>query len=82
MLDRERKVYEGQVKEEGKPEHIAEKIVEGKMRKYFEENTLLAQPFVKNPDQTIAELITEISAKTGEKIEIARFVRMKVGEAE
>ena len=82
VLDRERKVYEGQVKEEGKPEHIAEKIVEGKMRKYFEENTLLAQPFVKNPDQTIAELITEISAKTGEKIEIARFVRMKVGEAE
>jgi elongation factor Ts len=82
VLDRERKVYEGQVKEEGKPEHIAEKIVEGKMRKYFEENTLLAQPFVKNPDQTIAELITEISAKTGEKIEVARFVRMKVGEAE
>jgi elongation factor Ts len=82
VLDRERKVYEEQVKEEGKPEHIAEKIVEGKMRKYFEENTLLAQPFVKNPDQTIAELVTEVSAKTGEKIEIARFVRMKIGEAE
>ncbi|HIF39220.1 MAG TPA: translation elongation factor Ts [Gemmatimonadetes bacterium] len=82
VLDRERRIYEEQVKEEGKPDHIAEKIVKGKLRKYFEENTLLAQPFVKNPDQTIAELVTEVSAKTGEKIEIARFVRMKVGETE
>jgi elongation factor Ts len=82
VLDRERRIYEEQVKEEGKPDHIAGKIVKGKLRKYFEENTLLAQPFVKNPDQTIAELVTEVSAKTGEKIEIARFVRMKVGETE
>ena len=80
LVDREKKVYEEQVKEEGKPDHIADKIVEGKLRKFFEENTLLAQPFVKNPDQTIEELITEVAAKTGEKIEIARFVRMKVGE--
>ena len=80
LVEREKKVYEEQVKEEGKPDHIADKIVEGKLRKFFEENTLLAQPFVKNPDQTIEELITEVAAKTGEKIEIARFVRMKVGE--
>ncbi len=80
LVDREKKVYEEQVKEEGKPDHIADKIVEGKLRKFFEENPLLAQPFVKNPDQTIEELITEVAAKTGEKIEIARFVRMKVGE--
>ena len=80
LVDREKKVYEEQVKEEGKPDHIADKIVEGKLRKFFEENTLLAQPFVKNPDQTIEELITEVAAKTGEKIQIARFVRMKVGE--
>ena len=80
LVDREKKVYEEQVKEEGKPDHIADKIVEGKLRKFFEENTLLAQPFVKNPDQTIEELITEVAAKTGEKIEIARFVPMKVGE--
>jgi len=80
LVDREKKVYEEQVKEEGKPDHIADKIVEGKLRKFFEENTLLAQPFVKNPDQTIEELITEVAAKTGEKIEIARVVRMKVGE--
>jgi elongation factor Ts len=76
----ERKIYEEQIREQGKPEHIAEKIVQGKLRKYFEDNTLMAQPFVKNPDQTIGELVTEVSARTGEKIEIARFVRMKVGE--
>tara|TARA_B100000929_G_scaffold249965_1_gene209410 strand:+ start:131 stop:730 length:600 start_codon:yes stop_codon:yes gene_type:complete len=82
VIDRERKVYEEQVKEEGKPAHIVDKIVEGKLRKFFEENTLLAQPFVKNTEQTIEELVTEVSAKTGEKIEIARFVRMKIGEGE
>ncbi len=80
IVERERKVYREQVKEEGKPDHIAEKIVEGKLSKYFKENTLLPQAFVKNPDQTIEELITETSAKTGEKIEVARFARMKVGE--
>jgi elongation factor Ts len=80
VVDRERKIYEEQIREQGKPEHIAEKIVQGKLRKYFEDNTLMAQPFVKNPDQTIGELVTEVSARTGEKIEIARFVRMKVGE--
>ena len=80
IVDRERRVYLEQVKEEGKPDHIAEKIVEGKLGKFFKENTLLSQAFVKNPDQTIEELITETSAKTGEKIEVARFARMKVGE--
>ena len=77
---RERKVYQEQVKEAGKPADIADRIVEGKLGKFFKENTLLAQPFVKNPDQTIGELITEISARTGEKIEVARFARVKVGE--
>ncbi len=80
VVERERRVYMEQVKEEGKPEHIADKIVEGKLRKFFKENTLLAQPFVKNPDKTIEQLITEVSAKTGEKIEVARFSRFKVGE--
>ncbi|NNF14972.1 MAG: translation elongation factor Ts [Gemmatimonadetes bacterium] len=80
VVEREKAVYLEQVKEEGKPEHIAEKIVEGKLQKFFKESTLLAQPFVKNPDQTVQELITEVSSKTGEKIEVARFCRMKVGE--
>ena len=80
VVARERKVYEEQVKEQGKPDDIALKIVEGKLNKFFKETTLLAQPFVKNPDQTIGELITEMSAKTGEKIEVARFQRFKVGD--
>ena len=79
-IERERKVYLEQAKEEGKPENIAEKIVEGRLNKFFKENTLLAQPFVKDPDKTIEELITEVSAKTGEKIEVARFARFKIGE--
>ena len=80
VVARERKVYEEQVKEEGKPDNIAGKIVEGKLNKFFKESTLLAQPFVKNPDKTVGDLITEVSAKTGEKIEVARFMRFKVGE--
>lgn len=80
VVARERHVYEEQVKEEGKPAAIAEKIVEGKMQKFFKENTLLAQPFVKDPERTIEQLVTDTSAKTGEKIEVARFARFKVGE--
>ncbi len=80
VIEREKAVYLQQVKEEGKPDHIVDKIVEGKLNKFFKENTLLAQPFVKDPDKTIEQLITEVSAKTGEKIEVARFHRIKVGE--
>ncbi|HAC04740.1 MAG TPA: translation elongation factor Ts [Gemmatimonadetes bacterium] len=80
VIERERAVYVEQVKEEGKPDHIADKIVEGKLNKFFKQNTLLAQPFVKDSDKTIEELITEVSARTGEKIEVARFCRMKVGQ--
>jgi len=80
VVQRERAVYLEQAKEEGKPENIAEKIVEGRLQKFFKENTLMAQPFVKDPEKTIEELITEVSSKTGEKIEVTRFSRMKVGE--
>jgi elongation factor Ts len=81
LIARERQIYVEQVKAEGKPEAIREKIVEGKMRKFYEEVTLLKQPFVKNPDQTIGDLITEVSAKTGEKVRVARFARLEVGSA-
>ncbi len=80
VIERERAVYLEQVRNEGKPENIQEKIVEGKIRKFFEESTLLKQPFVKNPDQTVEQLIVEVSARTGEKVEVARFVRYAVGE--
>jgi elongation factor Ts len=79
LIARERQIYVEQVKAEGKPEAIRDKIVDGKMRKFFEEVTLLKQPFVKNPDQTISDLITEVSAKTGEKVRVARFARLEVG---
>ena len=80
IVEREREVYRQQVRDEGKPDHIAGKIVEGKLQKFYRESALLAQPFVKDPDRTIEQLITEVSAKTGEKIEVARFARFKVGE--
>ncbi|MDH3224202.1 MAG: translation elongation factor Ts [Gemmatimonadota bacterium] len=79
VTERERRVYLDQVREEGKPENIWDKIVEGKMQKFYKERVLLDQKFVKNPDQSISELITEVSAKTGEKIEVARFSRFQVG---
>jgi elongation factor Ts len=80
VVEREREVFRQQVREEGKPEHIVEKIVEGKLQKFFKESALLAQPFVKDPDKTVEQLITEVSARTGEKIEVARFARLRVGE--
>jgi elongation factor Ts len=80
VIARERAVYLEQAKEEGKPENIAEKIVEGRLQKFFKESTLLAQSFVKNPDKTIEQLITDVSLQVGEKIEVARFARMKIGE--
>ena len=80
VVAREKAIFLEQIKDEGKPEHIAEKIVEGKLRKFFEENSLLMQPYVKDPQVTISELITQVSSKTGEKIEVARFSRLQVGQ--
>lgn len=73
--DRERAVLVEQAKAEGKPDHIAEKIVEGRMRKYFEENTLLMQAFVKDPDVTVAKLVQSRDPN----LRVSRFVRFAVG---
>lgn len=78
--ERERAIFLEQAKNEGKPEHIAEKIVDGRMEKFYQENCLMEQVFVKNPDQTIGELVTEITAKIGEKITVRRFERFVLGE--
>lgn len=78
-IERERSIYLAQVEAEGKPEHIADKIVEGKIRKFFEERTLLEQRFVKDPEATVADRITETQSKLGEKIEVGRFVRYHIG---
>jgi elongation factor Ts len=80
LVERERSVYREQMRESGKPEHIWDKIVDGKVEKFYSEQALLEQPFVKNPDQTVGQLITEVSAKTGEKIEVRRFTRFALGE--
>ena len=79
VVERERSVYLEQVSQEGKPEEIRDKIVDGKLKKFFKERVLMDQAYVKNPDQTVAELITEVSAKTGEKIDVARFSRFQIG---
>jgi elongation factor Ts len=80
VVERERAVYVEQVRAEGKPEQIAQKIVDGKLQKFFRESTLLAQPFVKDPERNVEQLIQEVSSRTGEKIGVARFARLKVGE--
>jgi elongation factor Ts len=81
VVERESQVYIEQVRGEGKPEAIQEKIVDGKLRRFFEESTLLKQPFVKDPERTIEALVTELSAKTGERVAIGRFARFEVGQA-
>ena len=79
LVDRERAVYEEQAAAEGKPEHIRGRIVEGKLAKFFRDRVLLEQAYVKDPERTVGELITAVAAKTGEKIEVARFSRFQVG---
>ncbi len=79
-VEKERAIFLEQAKNEGKPEHIAEKIVEGRMEKFYQENCLMEQVFVKNPDQTVGELVTELTAKIGEKITVRRFERFVLGE--
>jgi len=81
IIAKEKEIYHGQVMEMGKPEKIADKIVEGKMQKYFKENCLLDQAYVRNPEMTVADLLNELIAKIGENISIKRFVRFKIGES-
>ncbi|AIH03579.1 MULTISPECIES: translation elongation factor Ts [Thermodesulfobacterium] len=80
VIEREKKIYEEQVRESGKPENVIPKIVEGKMEKFYKENVLLEQAFIKNPEITIQDLLNELIAKTGEKIVIKRFARFQIGE--
>ena len=82
FVERERAIYAEQAKNEGKPEHIAEKIIDGRVEKYFQDVCLLEQPFVKDPDQTINDLVVELTAKIGERISIRRFACFRLGEEE
>ena len=79
-IDKEKEIYRGQVLEMGKPEKIVDKIVEGKVKKYFKDNCLMNQAYVRDPNITIEDLLNETVAKIGENIIIKRFARFKIGE--
>lgn len=80
VIAKEKEILKAQALNEGKPEKIAEKIVEGRIEKYFKEVCLLEQPFVKDPDKSIQDYVNEQIATIGEKISIRRFVRYQMGE--
>ncbi len=80
VLEYERKMFEAQAKEMGKPEKVVPNIVEGKMKAFYEETVLLDQKYVRDDTTTIQGLLDELSAKVGEKIAVRRFVRYKLGE--
>ncbi len=80
-VEKELEIYKSQALEMGKPENIVAKIAEGKIKKFYKDNCLMEQPFVKDPDKTVADLLNELIAKIGENISIKRFVRFQVGEA-
>lgn len=79
VINREKQIYIEQANDSGKPENIIEKMVEGKMEKFLKEICLLDQKFVKDPDVTIQEMITDLIGKMGESISIKRFSRFQVG---
>ncbi len=80
VLAHERAIYREQAAASGKPANVVEKIVEGKMEKFYGEACLLEQPFVKNPDLTVGQMVNEAVAKIGENIQVRRFTRFKLGE--
>lgn len=80
VVERERAIYLEQVRAQGKPERIQDMIVQGKLKAFYKDQVLLEQPFIKDTARTIGELVTEVSAKTGEKIEVARFSRFAIGQ--
>ena len=80
ILETERRIYEAEARQKGRPEHALDRFVEGKLQGFFKTTVLLDQSFVKEPDKTIQQLIDEVSARVGEKVAVRRFVRYKLGE--
>ncbi len=79
-LERERRIYEVQAKESGKPEHVIEKIIEGKLNAFYKDHVLVEQDFVKDDSKTVQQLLDELGAQVKEKVAVRRFVRYKLGE--
>ncbi len=80
LIEKEKEIYRAQALELGKPEKMVDKIAEGKLKKFFKDNCLMDQQYVKNPDLTVADYVTEMIGKTGEKITVKRFARFQIGE--
>ena len=79
-VERERTILKEQTLAEGKPEKVLDRIVEGRLEKYYQDVCLLEQPFVKDPDKTVNDLLTELRAQSGENVQIRRFVRFVLGD--
>ena len=80
LLEKEREIYREMAANEGKPDHIIDRIVEGKIEKYYEQVCLLDQPYIRDTDRTVEDLVKETVALLGENVQIARFVRFALGE--
>ena len=80
VVDGERKIYAEQAREQGKPDNVIDRIVQGKLEAFYKDNCLLDQAFVRDDSKTVGELVGETSAKVGEKVEVRRFARFKLGE--
>jgi elongation factor Ts len=80
VVDREMEIYKDQAKSSGKPDHIIEKIAQGKLDKFYAENVLLEQAYIRNPEKTVKDYLTEIIAKLGENISIRQFARFRIGD--
>ena len=79
VVDSERRIYEAQVTEEKKPEAVRAKIVEGRMKKFYEERVLLEQKYVKDDSMTVGDLVKQLAARTGENVQVRRFARFELG---
>jgi elongation factor Ts len=80
IVDKEREVYRTQAMEQKKPEKIIDKIVDGRMDKFYSESVLLDQPFIKDDSKTVRDLLNEVVSKLGENVKIARFARFQIGQ--
>ena len=80
VIEKEREIYRAQMLEEGKPENIIDKIVDGKVEKFYKDVCLLSQQYVKDPQKTIEDILKETISKIGENIQIKRFARFQIGE--
>jgi elongation factor Ts len=80
VIEKEKEIYRAQALDTGKPASVIDKIVDGKLKKFYQDNCLMNQAYVRNPDITVADLLNELIAKIGENISIKRFVRYQIGE--